>query len=147
MKCGENRIARLMMENGIAAPGKRRYKATTNSKHNLPVAPNVPNQNFSVMEPDSVWISDITYIRTDEGWLYLAAILDLYSRRIAGWAMDERMGKTLVIDALNQATNRRRPPPGLIYHSDRGSQYASNDYGSSQEKWFYMQHEQERRLL
>lgn len=132
--CGKNRVARIMRENGIVAKGKKKFKVTTDSKHNLPVAPNLLNQNFTVSTPDTVWVSDITYIWTNEGWLYLATVLDLYSRRIVGWSMSERIKRQLVIDAMNQAINRRNPCPGLICHSDRGSQYASNDYQALLEK-------------
>ncbi|AQS60349.1 transposase [Desulforamulus ferrireducens] len=126
--CSRNRVARLMRDYGIFAKTKRRYKATTNSKHSYPVAPNLLNQNFSANQPNQVWVADITYIPTDEGWLYLAAIKDLYNRKIVGWAMDKTMTRQLVLDALNQAVMRYRPLAGLIHHSDRGSQYASYEY-------------------
>lgn len=128
--CSENRVARLMREDGLRAKMKRRFKATTNSKHNLPVAPNLLQRDFSPAEPNQVWAGDITYIWTTEGWLYLAVVIDLYSRSVVGWAMDKRMTRQLVIDALAMATQRRRPSPGIIFHSDRGSQYASADYQS-----------------
>lgn len=120
---GKGRVERLMRENGLRGRHKRRFKATTDSKHTLPVAPNRLEQNFATERPDQVWTADITYVATAEGWLYLAIILDLYTRQIVGWAMRERMTKELVIDALRMAWFRRRPPPGLIHHSDRGSQY------------------------
>lgn len=126
--CGRNRVARLMRENGIAAKTKRKYKATTNSKHSYPVAKNLVNQNFSTNRPNQVWVADITYIPTDEGWLYLAAVEDLFQRKIVGWAMDSTMTRKLVLDALRQAVRRYRPSSGLIHHSDRGSQYASSEY-------------------
>lgn len=126
--CGRNRVARLMRENGIAAKTKRKYKATTNSKHNYPVAENLVNQNFTVNQPNQVWVADITYIATDEGWLYLAAVEDLFQRKIVGWAMDSTMTRQLVLDALKQAVWRYQPLAGLIHHSDRGSQYASHEY-------------------
>jgi len=126
--CGKNRLARLMQENGIAAKTKRKYKATTNSKHNYPVAENVVNQNFTVGQPNQVWVADITYIATDEWWLYLAAIKDLFHRKIVGWSMDSTMTRQLVMDALRQAVWRYNPSAGLIHHSDRGSQYASYEY-------------------
>jgi len=122
------RVERLMRENGLRGRHKRRFKATTDSKHTLPVAPNRLEQDFTTVRPDQVWTADITYIPTDEGWLYLAVVLDLYSRQIVGWAMRERMTKELVIDALRMAWFRRRPAPGLIHHSDRGSQYCSHDF-------------------
>lgn len=127
-KCGKNRVAKLMRQNNLYSKIKRKFKATTNSKHNYPVAKNVLNQEFNAQRPNQVWVADITYIATREGWLYLAAVLDLYSRQIVGWAMDSTMTKQLVIDALNQAIGRRRPPKGLIFHSDRGCQYASNEF-------------------
>ena len=124
----KGRVERLMRENGLRGRHKRRFKATTDSKHTLPVAPNRLEQNFETECPDQAWTADITYVATAEGWLYLAIILDLYTRQIVGWAMRERMTKELVIDALLMAWFRRRPPPGLIHHSDRGSQYCSHDF-------------------
>ena len=126
--CGTNRIARLMRENYIVAKTKRKYRATTNSKHNYPVAENLVQQNFTVSDPNQVWVTDITFIPTDEGWLYLAAIEDLFNRKIVGWAMDSTMTRQLTLAALRQAVQRYRPSAGLIHHSDRGSQYASHDY-------------------
>lgn len=124
----KGRVERLMRENGLRGRHKRRFKATTDSKHSLPVAPNRLEQNFETERPDQVWTADITFIATHEGWLYLAVVLDLYSRQIVGWAMRERMTRDLVIDALRMAWFRRRPHPGLIHHSDRGSQYCSHDF-------------------
>ncbi|NLC06732.1 MAG: IS3 family transposase [Syntrophomonadaceae bacterium] len=126
--CGKNRVARLMQKNGIAAKTKRKYKATTNSKHSYPVAANLLNQNFNASQPNQVWVADITYIPTDEGWLYLAALEDLCQRKIVGWSMDSTMTRQLALDALRQAVRRYRPSAGLIHHSDRGSQYASHEY-------------------
>ena len=126
--CGKNRVARLMKSKGIAAKTKRKFKATTNSKHNLPVAPNLLEQNFSVDAPNKVWVSDITYIWTNEGWLYLATVIDLYSRMVVGWAMSARIDRELVIRALNAAIEQRAPKPGIIFHSDRGVQFCSNDF-------------------
>jgi len=126
--CGKNRVAKLMSENRITARTKRKFKATTNSKHNYPVADNILNQDFSAAKPNQIWVADITYIPTDEGWLYLAAIVDLYQRKVVGWAMDSTMTKQLCIDALKQAIGRQKPPKGLIHHSDRGVQYASKEY-------------------
>jgi putative transposase len=128
IRCGHNRVARLMRENGIKAVIPRRFKTTTNSKHHYPVAENLLNQCFETERPNQVWVADITYIWTLQGWLYLAAVMDLYSRQIVGWAMDKTMTQDLVIQALNQAIGRRRPPRGLIHHSDRGCQYASTKY-------------------
>ena len=106
----------------------RKFKATTNSNHSLPVAPNLLNKDFSAEEPCQKWVGDISYIATEEGWLYLAIIIDLFSRKVVGWALGARMTKQLVIDAMNQALNIENPAKGLIFHSDRGSQNASYDY-------------------
>lgn len=125
---GRKRVARLMRAEGLRAKAARKYKATTNSNHNLPVAPNLLEQDFSATAPNQKWVSDITYIATDEGWLYLAVALDLYARRVVGWSMSERMTAKLVCDALQMALWRRKRPRGVIVHSDRGSQYCSNDY-------------------
>jgi putative transposase len=124
----ENRVARLMRENGIAAKQKKKYKATTDSNHTLPVAPNILERDFEASGPNQKWLADISYIPTREGWLYLAAVLDLYSKLIVGWSMSSRMTKNLVLDALKMAVDRRRPGPGLIHHSDQGRQYASKAY-------------------
>ena len=124
----KGRVERLMREHGLRARHKRRFKATTDSKHRLPVAPNLLEQNFVTERPDQVWTADITYIATAEGWLYLAIVLDLFTRQIVGWAMRERMTADLVVDALRMAYFRRRPAPGLIHHSDRGSQYCSHEF-------------------
>lgn len=128
MKCGENRVARLMKIHGIAGKAKKKFKATTNSQHTLPVAENLLNQNFVAEKPNTVWLSDITYIPTVEGWLYLVVILDLYSRQVVGWAMSDRLTSGFVVKALYQAIGRRRPASGCIFHSDRGIQYASMDF-------------------
>jgi putative transposase len=126
--CGRNRVYRLMKENGIKAKRHRKFKATTNSKHDLPVAKNLLNQDFSVSRPNEVWVSDISYIDTSEGFLYLAIVKDLYSKEIVGWHADSTMTRDLVIKALNNAIVRHRPQAGLIHHSDRGVQYCSKDY-------------------
>ena len=126
--CSKKRVDRLMAKNGIRAKQKRKFVVTTDSKHNLPVADNILNREFNVHEPNTVWTSDITYIPTDEGWLYLAGVLDLCSKTAVGWSMGESMDRRLVIDALTMAYRRRKPCEGLIHHSDRGSQYASEDY-------------------
>jgi putative transposase len=120
------RVERLMREYGIRARHKRRYKATTDSKHKLPIAENLLDRNFAPAAPNQAWSSDITYVWTDEGWLYLAVVLDLFNREIVGWSIKSRMTADIVIDALTMAWFRRRPAPGLIHHSDRGSQYASH---------------------
>ncbi len=125
---GKNRIARLMRQKALRAKAARKFKATTNSQHNLPVAPNLLNQDFSAKRPNEKWVSDITYLATDEGWLYLAVVLDLYARRVIGWAMSERMTSKLTCDALRMALWRRKRPQGVIVHSDRGSQYCAHDY-------------------
>lgn len=106
----------------------KKFKATTNSKHSLPVAPNLLKQDFSAQAPCQKWVGDITYIATGEGWLYLATVIDLFSRRVVGWAISDRMTKQLVINAINMAIMNEHPPKGLIFHSDRGSQYASYDF-------------------
>lgn len=125
---GKERIRKLMQAHGIRGRHKRRYKATTDSKHHFPVAPNVLNRQFRPDRPDQAWVTDITYVPTQEGWLYLAAVMDLHTRMIVGWSMDNRMTRDLVINALRMAWFRRKPKAGLIHHSDRGSQYASHDY-------------------
>ena len=125
---GKERVRRLMQAHGIQARHKRRYQATTDSKHALPVAPNLLNRQFEMAAPDQVWTADITYVPTREGWLYLAVVMDLYTRMIVGWAMEARMTKELVLSALHMARFRRKPKPGLLHHSDRGSQYYSHDY-------------------
>ncbi len=126
--CGENRIARLMKANRIVGKAKKKFKATTNSRHNLPVAENLLEQNFVAERPDTKWVGDITYVWTMEGWLYLAVILDLYSRQVVGWAMSDRLKSDFVVEALRQAIGRRNPDPCCIFHSDRGIQYASDDF-------------------
>ena len=125
--CSENTVARLMRAHGLAARTRRKYKVTTDSAHALPLAENVLNREFEQDLPDRVWLADITYIWTLEGWLYLAAVLDSYSRKIVGWSMSDRMPASLVSDALGMALGRRRPgqAASLLHHSDRGSQYAS----------------------
>ena len=122
------RVERLMQENGIRARHKRRYKVTTDSKHHLPVADNLLARNFTPSQPNQVWTSDITYLWTDEGWLYLAIVLDLFNREVIGWSLKPRMTSEIVTDALTMAWFRRRPAAGLIHHSDRGSQYASHAF-------------------
>lgn len=126
--CGRYRARTLMKLAGVTAKQPRKFKATTDSKHNLPVAPNLLERQFEVTEPDRVYVSDITYLWTSEGWLYLAIILDLFHRQIVGWSMSNRINKKLVMDALRMSVWRRSPSPGLIFHSDRGSQYCSNDF-------------------
>jgi putative transposase len=126
---GRNRIARLMKEQGLCGRQKRRYRVqTTDSNHDQPIAPNRLAQAPKATAPNQLWVADITYIETKEGWLYLAAILDLYSRKIVGWAMSERIDTVLVLKALAMALLHRRPPAKLLFHTDRGVQYASGDY-------------------
>ncbi len=125
---GRHRVARIMRLNGWRAKAAKKFKATTNSNHKLPVAPNLLQQNFTASRPNEKWVSDITYIWTEEGWLYLAVVMDLYSRMVVGWSMSERMTSKLVVDALQMAIWRRKMPCGVIIHSDRGSQYCSHDY-------------------
>lgn len=128
ISCSLNRVSSLMRNNGIVAIHKRKFKVTTHSKHNKPVWPNILNRNFRVEKPNAVWVTDITYIWTEEGWLYLAVMLDLYSRSVVGLAMDKTIADSLTLQALKQAIARRNPPEGLICHSDRGSQYAGNNF-------------------
>jgi transposase InsO family protein len=127
-KVGRRRVARLMHEHEIFARRRRRFRVTTESKHTMPVAPNLLAREFQTDAPNKVWVTDITYVWTREGWLYLAAILDLYSRAVVGWAMSESLSRELALRALDMAVRNRRPLPGLVHHSDRGSQYASGDY-------------------
>jgi putative transposase len=122
------RISRKMAEQGLIAKAHRKTRATTNSNHDHPVALNLLNRQFDVKQPNKVWVMDITYLATNEGWLYLAIVLDLYSRMVVGWSISKRMTQELVIDALETAIKRRNPSPGLICHSDRGSQYCSHAY-------------------
>ena len=126
--CGRCRARTLMRMAGIIVKQKRKFKATTDSKHNLPVAPNLLKREFEVKAPNKVWVSDITYIWTAQGWLYLAIVLDLFSRQIVGWAVSNRINRKLVISAALMAIWQRRPKPGLIFHNDRGNQYCSGDF-------------------
>ena len=130
LRCNRKRVERLMRQAGIRATHskRRRRVVTTQANHNLPVAANVLNREFTATMPNRKWVTDITYIPTDEGWLYLAAVLDLFSRRVVGWAMDTSMTVELPLRALRMALHNRRPQPGLLHHSDRGSQYASLIY-------------------
>lgn len=128
VSCSQNRVARLMKKHGIAAKQNRRYKQTTKANGAHPVAPNLVDRDFAAAAPNEKWTTDITYIPTLEGWLYLAVVLDLFSRRIVGWAMSARMTSDLVLDALYMAIRERKPSVGLIHHSDRGSQYTGAPY-------------------
>ena len=127
---GKQRLTRLMREHGIAAKGRKRFRVTTDSKHDLPIADNLLDRQFTVAKPDQVWVGDITYIATDEGWLFLAVVIDLFSRQVIGWSLRQDMSRQIVMDALQMAWFRRRPQSDgtLIFHSDRGSQYASADF-------------------
>ena len=128
VKIGRHRARTLMREAELRPVWKRKFVATTNSRHDRPVAPNVLNRQFRPAQPNQAWVSDMTYIRTAEGWLYLAVVLDLYSRKVVGWAMATAMPASLIVSALKMAIQQRNPAPGLIVHSDRGSQYASEEY-------------------
>lgn len=121
-------VARLMNEQGLISRTVKKYKATTNSKHSLPVHENILNRQFRADQPNQVWVADITYIPTREGWLYVASVMDLFSRKIVGWHADSRMTKELVIKALDRAYQKQRPRNPVLHHSDRGSQYASREY-------------------
>ena len=128
ISCGRSRARTLMRIADIIVKQKRKFKATTDSKHKLPVSPNLLNREFEVKAPNKVWVSDITYVWTAQGWLYLAIVLDLFSRQIVGWAVSNRINRKLVINAALMAIWQRRPNPGLIFHNDRGSQYCSGDF-------------------
>ena len=123
-----HKAKKLMKEAGVAVRHRKKYKVTTDSKHNQPVFENLVNRRFSVEEANRIYVSDITYLWTQEGWLYLAVVIDLYSRKVVGWSMSSRMKARLVCDALTMAIWQRRPGPGLIHHSDRGTQYAGKAF-------------------
>src|SRR3989339_954621 len=125
---GRKRVARLMRQEGISGNAPKPFRRTTDSKHNLKVEDNILDWKFEVAAPNQVWATDLTYIRTWEGWMYLAVVIDLFSRRVVGWSMAIHMRTGLVLGALNMALGRRLPGPGMLHHSDRGSQYASHDY-------------------
>lgn len=130
LSVSRNTVAASLQRQGLRAKAARKYKATTNSRHGLPVAPNLLNQDFTASKPNEKWVGDITYLATDEGWLYLAVLIDLYSRKVIGWAMSKRMTADLTTDALQMALWSRRMPKDVIVHSDRGSQYCSTLYQS-----------------
>ena len=121
-------VAASLRRQGLRAKAARKFKATTNSKHNLPVSPNLLNQDFTASKPNQKWVGDITYLWTDEGWMYLATVIDLFSRKVVGWAMSDRMTAELACDALMMALWRRKMPQQVIFHSDRGSQYCSGKF-------------------
>lgn len=125
IKCGRHRVARLMRKSNIRSKTKRKFKVTTDSSHKLPVAENTLNRDFSPSQANQAWAQDITYIWTEEGWLYLAVVIDLFSRKVIGWSLRDNMKKELVIDALDMAIRSRKPGTSLLVHSDRGSQYCS----------------------
>ena len=128
LSVGRRQVAESLRRQGLRARAARKFKATTNSNHSLPVAENLLQQDFTADAPNQVWVGDITYIGTDEGWLYLAVVLDLFSRKVVGWSMSDRMTATLVCDALRMALFRRKRPRGVIMHTDRGSQYCSREH-------------------
>jgi putative transposase len=134
-RIGRYKVRRIMRELGLKAKTPKRFKLTTDSKHSFPVAANVLDRKFDVEAPNKVWTADISYVWTFEGWLYLAVVMELYSRRIVGWAMSDRMKKQLAIDALAMAYWQRKPLKGLLHHSDRGSQYACYDYQKQLESY------------
>jgi putative transposase len=125
---GRHRVARVMRENEIVARRKKRRTKTTDSSHGKPVAPNILERDFEATAPNQKWTTDITYLATLSGWLFLAVVLDLFSRRIVGWALSKKRDRHLALSALEMATSSRRPSPGVIHHSDQGSEYASDDY-------------------
>jgi putative transposase len=133
VRVGKERVRKAMKNNDIRVRSRRRFKVTTDSDHDLPIAPNLLNREFAVEAPNTVWVGDITYVWTAEGWLYLATVIDLFSRQLVGFAFRERMGAQLVVDALRMAWFRRKPASGLIFHSDRGSQYASTAFAKQLE--------------
>ena len=140
-------IGRIMREKGLISKVVKKYKATTNSNHSLPVAENLLNREFQAVRLNEKWVSDITYVATDEGWLYVAGILDLHGREVVVWSMGERMTKELVINCLNQACGRRGNPKSVLLHSDRGSQYCSHEYQRLIKKYGFICYEPQGRLF
>jgi transposase InsO family protein len=128
VKVSRRRVGKIMKRLGIVPKRKRKYQSTTDSKHPFPVHPNLLSRNFNVSEPNRVWVSDITYVPTDEGWLYLAGVMDLFNKGIVGWSMSESLKSKVAVDALDMAIGKRKPSAGLIHHSDRGVQYACGEY-------------------
>jgi transposase InsO family protein len=135
IRVGKERVQKLMQQHGIRARTRRQFVATTDSGHNLPVVPDLVQRRFNPEAPNQLWCGDITYIATDEGWLYLAAVIDLFSRQVVGWSLQPHMQTSLVKSALAMAWWRRCPPPGLIFHSDRGSQYCSHEFKAALDGW------------
>jgi transposase InsO family protein len=127
-KVGKNRVTKRMRNAGLRSKVRRKYRITTDSKHRFPVAPNLLERNFTTEVPNKVWVSDITYLATRTGWLYLTVIIDLFSRMVVGWALSSSLSHPMVVTALKRAIKRRRPGDGLIFHSDRGVQYACTDF-------------------
>jgi putative transposase len=138
-RCGHNRVARLMRENGIRSLVRRRFKVTTRSDHRLPVVEDLVGRDFTTASINELWVSDITYIWTWEGWLYLAAVLDVHNREIVGWTLRDRPTKDLVVDALLKGLRTRTPEAGLVFHSDRGAQYASLEVRTLLRSWHVRQ--------
>lgn len=128
IRCGRKRVERLMRQDRLQAKGRRKFRVTTTSRHRHPVAANVLNRKFAASQVNTVWAGDVSYIATQQGWLYLAVVLDLYSRKVVGWSLKATLSQELVLDALNMAMRRRCPAPGLLHHSDQGSQYAAGPY-------------------
>ena len=137
-KCNKKRVARRMKHLKLKAKAKKKFKVTTDSKHNLPVAPNVLNRDFHAAKQNQKYVGDISYIWTDEGWMYLAVVIDLYSRAVVGWSIQSTMSRQLVCDALMMALWRRGFPRGVLFHSDRGSQYCSSDYQALLKKYGFI---------
>ena len=135
IRVGKDRVRKLMKQHGIKAKTKRKFVVTTDSRHNLPVAPDLVQRRFNPEAPNQLWSGDITYLATDEGWLYLAAVIDLFGRQVVGWSLQPHMQTSLVKDALAMAWWRRRPAAGLIFHSDRGSQYCSGEFQAILRAW------------
>lgn len=127
-RCSKSTVERLMRQNGIRSKMRRKFRATTNSKHSFPVAPDLVKRDFSASAPNQLWCTDITYLWTEEGWLYLAAIIDVFTRKVVGWAMKDRLTLPLALEALAMAVQRQMPGPGLVHHSDQGCQYAAHEY-------------------
>ena len=134
-RVSKSQVARRMRAAGLRSKVRRKYRVTTDSKHHFPVAPNLLERNFSTTAPDKVWASDITYLATRKGWLYLTVIIDLFSRLVVGWALSSSLSHDMVVTALKRAIRRRRPGKGLVFHSDRGVQYACNDFREELDKY------------
>jgi putative transposase len=128
IRVSRRHVSKIMRRLGIGPKRRRKYQPTTDSKHHFPVHPNMLDRNFNVSSPNIVWVSDITYVPTDEGWLYLGAVMDLFSKGIVGWSMSDSLKSKIAVDALDMAIGKRNPQPGLIHHSDRGVQYACSEY-------------------